>query len=515
MGSDFMEAYWDTASSLMEDDKQAIYQQMLNKLHLNDPVEWAIYHGFELTPYQAEALRGLADQDKAIIRQAFMGPRGAGKTYLGALFCLWVMDVMERCKIKWRLLTTAPVFAQLKDSLWPEIHILAQQVSTLETKDRLMDMRYKGRYGFATARTVNKQRAGNLEGLHADYVAVVMDESKGIPDEIFDSIEGSFSQAGTGGKRANILAISTPGPKTGRFFHIQQNKYPGIWNPKKVTIDETIEAGLVSQAYVDDMRTLWGESSIEFQQHILGEFAVDESDVYIPSKVLAKSAARWNELMEEHGDDIELGELIIGLDPAAEGQDQTVAAFYNPTYHIVWKLDKEDKTDNLADLGHKYALAYPHATIIVDADGLGNGVWGAADQVSRPGETLQFKAQTKSTWDTLNGSRAANSKAEIWLNIRELLMPLQGDILALPEDEQLWGDLQAHRQKWLANDRIGISSKDEVKKVLSRSPDSGDAVAMALWNPRRYGHQALPAVSVMNIRRDVGGYNGAQGGLQF
>ena len=68
--------------------------------------------------------------------------------------------------------------------------------------------------------------------------------------------------------------------------------------------------------------------------------------------------------------------------------------------------------------------------------------------------------------------------------MREALDPAGNPTLALPPDDELIGDLTAPRIKYTSSGKIGVEPKDEIRKRLGRSPDSGDALAMAIYRPK-------------------------------
>lgn len=71
-----------------------------------------------------------------------------------------------------------------------------------------------------------------------------------------------------------------------------------------------------------------------------------------------------------------------------------------------------------------------------------------------------------------------NCRAWAWWTVRELL---QDDILALPPDDTMIGDLTAPKYKIMSGGRIQVESKDDIKKRIGRSTNYGDAVVMAFW----------------------------------
>lgn len=54
----------------------------------------------------------------------------------------------------------------------------------------------------------------------------------------------------------------------------------------------------------------------------------------------------------------------------------------------------------------------------------------------------------------------------------------------LPDDELLKADLTVPHWKVLSGGKIQLESKDDIKKRLGRSTDTGDAVVMAFWQGR-------------------------------
>lgn len=60
--------------------------------------------------------------------------------------------------------------------------------------------------------------------------------------------------------------------------------------------------------------------------------------------------------------------------------------------------------------------------------------------------------------------------------------------VSLPDDDDLRADLSALRYLFTQDRRIQIENKDEVRRRLGRSPDRGDAVALAFWHASTADH---------------------------
>ena len=91
--------------------------------------------------------------------------------------------------------------------------------------------------------------------------------------------------------------------------------------------------------------------------------------------------------------------------------------------------------------------------------------------------------------------------AKYW-RLREALDPTNPNPISLPPDPELLADLAAVRYKVVTMGKVAalqMRDKDEVREVLGRSPDKGDAVAMTFVssipepNSQRFSYEPAPA----------------------
>jgi hypothetical protein len=80
-----------------------------------------------------------------------------------------------------------------------------------------------------------------------------------------------------------------------------------------------------------------------------------------------------------------------------------------------------------------------------------------------------------------------NVRAEYYWQMREALDPERGVNLALPPGNEILADLCAARYTDLAQGVIQIESKDDIKKRLGRSPDVGESILLACFQPAEQG----------------------------
>ena len=441
-----------------------------------------------LDSYQAEILDALGEHKKVSAR----GPRGLGKTTIAALVIIWFACTRELMGRDWKCVTTSGSWHQLRSYLWPEVHkwvrkVDWQQVGIPKWRDgeELLKTEVQLLNGAATA--TSPEKPDMIEGAHGDSVLVLFDESKIISTEVFDAVEGIFSNVGnSAGAEGFALAVSTPGPPIGRFYDIHKRK-AGLedWWVRRVSLAECIKAGRITQAAADRLKALWGESSAKYRNHVLGEFAADDELSLIPLSWVEQSIELWREFMDNDEPNT-VGAYRLGLDVARHGSDKTVKA--KRRGRVVETVDTEDYTDNVADLGDETAgemrrMRLP-ATVCVDADGMGAGTADRMRTLLGDDKVTVFHGNGHDEWSDVSGElRAFNNRSAAWYNLREWLDPSRPDRLLLPPIDELIGDLTAPQLVTDASGKIKLESKVQTKKRLGRSPDIGDAVVLACWTP--------------------------------
>lgn len=460
--------------------------RQLRAIYGENPVAWV--HDFiqyrededGLTDYQEEALGRLVTERRVAVR----APRGGGKTAPAAKTILWFANTFDG--EDWKVVTTAGAWRQLIKFLWPEIHKWARRLDWEKlgrkpyTQYELQNLSLK--LGTGEAFAVASDNPDLIEGAHAEYLLTIVDEAKAVPAKSWDAIEGYFSDPGF----KLCLAQSVPGEAAGRFYDIH-SRAPGYedWFPIHVTTDQAINAGRVTNEWVEARRKQWGEDSPLYRTYVKAEFAGAE-DGAIPLSWVEAAMNRW----EDHPK----GPLQqLSADVADTGEDQTVIArLYG---RKVAALEYHDERGAVgegiqATVGHVWkALGYGKSSrvVVVDSIGVGAGVVGQLREKiteAESGARVEAFNASESTRarDTSGELGFVNKRTAAWWNLRELLHPDNPDPIALPPDDRLLGDLTS--PKWLpvtSAGKLRLEPKDDIRKRIGRSPDSGDAVVMLFW----------------------------------
>lgn len=434
------------------------------------------------TPYQLEVMRLLPEKRRIAVR----GPHGLGKTTLASWIFLWYSDTRERAQVDWKVLTTASKWRQLERFLWPEIKKWARKLKrrNLRRGKELFETIMKLEFGEGFA--VASDEPAAIEGAHADFLLYILDEAKAIPDDSWNAVEGAFAGGGTDTPReAFALAISTPGEPAGKFFAIHSRK-PGTedWYPIHVTLEDAIKAKRISRKWAEQRKLDWGENSSVYKIRVLGEFAGSDEDGVIPHLEWVEAANdRWLKLTDrlKTESDFSLGPLTsLGVDVARTGADRSVAAerYSRMIYQFhAWK--GQDTRETSSKVG---VIIANDGVAVVDVIGIGAGVVDNLREELGVQKVQAFNASERTDLVDKSGEIGfTNKRAAAWWTIRELLDPSNHYGLALPPDDTLTGDLLAPRWRMMAGGKIQIEAKDEIRKRIGRSPDYGDALAMAFF----------------------------------
>lgn len=426
----------------------------------------------EPAPYQEDILRHLVT-DK---RVSFRGPHGIGKTALTAWVVWWGVTVFEEDT---KIVTTASQWRQLIHFTWPEIRKWGMKADwskfglVLRDGKELLERQIKlpGKEAFAVA----SDTPSAIEGAHASHLIYVFDEAKAIPNGIWDAAEGAFA---TGNCYA--VAPSTPGEPSGRFYDIHSRK-PGTldWWARHVTLQEAVDAGRVSAEWAEQRKEQWGEQSAVYQNRVLGEFADSGEDSVIPLAWIEASNLRWREC-DGKGD----GKLTYGCDPARYGTDQTAIA--RLVGRVLEKIDRYGGLATTQTTGKVIQAVAQDKSVPVGVDtiGVGAGVYDQLHEQKYAAVSVNVSEHT----DMLDKTRSfgfVNLRSGLWWMLREALDPASPDALALPPDDLLTGDLTAPLYSTTSGGKIAVESKDDMRKRLGRSPDSADALALALYVAQR------------------------------
>ena len=467
------------------------------RAYIQDPVAWVddfiiFPPGDRAEDYQNDALNDLAIDHRVTMR----GPHGLGKTFVAALAIIWFLCTRpDDTKIP----CTASSWRQVEKYLWPEVRkwylrtnwVKWEQMGGQRPRLYARSMKVGGTdkiEGTAEAFIMSSDDEALIEGAHADNMMYVFDECKTIPPKTWDAAEGAFASGD-----CYWLAISTPGPPNTRFYDIHK-RAPGFedWTVKHIKLDQAIKAGRISKKWAEQRKRQWGEDSAVYKNRVLGEFAASDEDSIISLEAIERSNARWLEWQDAGFP----GKFKCVSVDVGRGGDPSVYGlrFDNVTDESELRGIKEIRRDNkrntMAVVGKTAGILNVFdGYAIIDVIGIGSGVVDRMRELIKPKENEEdedegylvkpFNSSEATTLRDKSGELGfINKRAAAWWTVRELL---DDDLLALPPDDKLTGDLTAPTWEPSSGGRIKVESKKKIKKTLGRSTDDGDMVVMAFF----------------------------------
>jgi hypothetical protein len=324
------------------------------------------------------------------------------------------------------------------------------------------------------------REAEAVAGISGRNLLYIVDEASGVGSDIFEAIEGNRA----GGAR--IVMFGNPTRNEGEFFEAFYGK-SSHYHTLTVSSEETpnvtegrdVVPGLAGLEWIEEKRIEWGENSPMYMIRVKGQHALAEEGRIFSIHTITSAEQRWM-------DTPDAGRLFIGLDPAGESGtgDETVYSARRGLKQVFMRAHRglNDEQHLTQLLQYITMLKLPRETpvVVVDREGsIGSKLFSA----------LRSYAETTRAFDVV-GVRASDRavrRPQVYDRMRdELAANLEQwfrDGGAIMEDTKLAAELHVFEWKQAVNGRFKLTPKDAVKKVLGRSPDRYDALALSAWEP--------------------------------
>jgi hypothetical protein len=377
-----------------------------------------------------------------------------------------------------RVVLTAPTARQVRSILWRELQLLHAKAKwplggKLSMQPDIGWQFADGRemVGFAT------DEPERMAGISGKNVLFIVDEASGVPEPIFEAIEGNRA----GG--AKILMTSNPTKTSGTFYNAF-NEQRALWDTFHISSRETPNAltgqkiipGLAEQWWCDEKAEEWGEDSPLYAVRIEGNFPAEGFNTVIPIHLLEKALDGWEDV-EVNRDD----QLCIGVDVARFGDDSTVLFPRRGNKAMMPTVLQKQRTGqvvaNVVEMANSLKMSPREVVkVMVDVTGLGGGV---ADGLRRI-QGIDC-VEVNSSERAHNEDNYCNVKTELWFSLRDWIR--DGGKIP-PGVSKLESELVMPLYDYDTHNRYRVEGKKDIKKRLKRSPDRADALALAVYEAR-------------------------------
>lgn len=446
---------------------------------------------FEPDDWQMQAMRDLAHNPKVSIKSG----QGVGKTAMEAAVFLWFLV----CFPFPRIVATAPTKQQLHDVLWSEISKWMSKSELLSmllkwTKTYVYMIGNEKRW-FGVARTATKPE--NMQGFHEDNMLFIVDEASGVADPIMEAIVGTLS-----GSNNKLLMCGNPTRTSGTFYD-SFTADRGIYVCHTVS---SMDSKRTSKENIESLIRKYGKNSNVVRVRVLGEFPMQEDDVFmqlawieqsIATEMDPKTAKALGIFIDSKGEKIldksGVETIDIGCDVARFGDDKTCISYkINEVVRMYKKYNGQDTTwttGNVCQLYIRLKEEYNFKGKIVvkiDDGGVGGGVTDQLKAIkkSQPELYANMEVIPVHFGQPIKHKYYYDSTTYMMGIVREMIQPFDEEgkerkpTLILPNDVDLVGQLSCRKYGFYGG-KVKVESKKEMKERGMRSPDEADSILLS------------------------------------
>lgn len=487
-------------------------------------------------PAFAEDVLGvyLDEEQKEILRSVQVNKRTSvssgtarGKDFICAVACVCFLyltpvfnadgtELAENTKVA----MTAPTDRQVGNIMFPEVSRLyqkAQKNGFALPGGRLVayDIRTMFQEWFLTGFKADHNNTEAWTGFHASNTMFAITEASGMPELVFDAIEGNLQG------NSRILIVFNPNSSVGYAAESQKDPRWARFSLSSLTAPnviskKTIIPGQVDYEWVLDKISIWATPILPeevkaeeddflfegqwyrpediFRIKVLGKFPKVPEYILVPDQWLDLAEARWKELHSGPKQRLYADDARIGLDVAGMGRDNSVETWRHD--NIVSKIvtmNAAGKAEHmkLAGMANNALKGFTKSKYIIDTIGEGAGVFSRlvelgwndkADRVFSGKFSEKAAASSGADLNDVTGQyKFANMRSYCYWAVRDWLDPKNSTGAAIPVNPNLRKALTNTRWAFNSQGRIQLEPKIDIIERIKQSPDEADSLALTFW----------------------------------
>lgn len=380
------------------------------------------------------------------------------------------------------VVTTATNWKQVRNVLWKEIPRVKADAGiggkvNADATWKIGDRQDPIAFGM---KPDDKDESG-FQGVHDQYVLVIMDEAGGISKEIFTAAD-----AITTNKFARILAIANPNDPSCYMAEVYKREMrmkpeERSWNIIQFGAYDTpnftgevvpveVATRLVQVDWVEARKKEWGEDDPRFVARVLGEFPdVSDDGLFNMGRVM-QSMEAYDTSEPDEGMPI-----TLGVDVARYGSDSSVIVSNQGGYIKIHGRYQGLNGPELARKVGELAVEMGAVEIRIDAIGVGASVLDSIYNFVPPSVSVVG----------IHGNAKSGDSTK-WYNYRAAMYDQFAKAVAdgrvyLPDDDELHNEIASIKYEYRGSALL-IESKENMRKRGIKSPDVLDAVIYAYQN---------------------------------
>ena len=452
------------------------------KLWRNDIIQFVMdnfsggdYPEIELDYWQEEALLAFQSRDKDRIRIALQACAGVGKSAVLAWAGWWFLGCLGDKGEHPKGAALSISEANLRDNLWTEFSKWQQRSPYLShaftwTAKKIYANDHPETW-FLSARSfpqsADRETIGKtLSGIHGKYVLFLIDESGAIPIEIKKATEQAVGEALESGGFIKILQAGNPLTVTGLLYASVKSKNTHVIRITGDPHDPKRSSRINKEWAIEQIET-YGRTDPWVMAYILGMFPTTGVDSLLSIDEVLDA---MNRVVDPSV--IEPYQKRLGIDVAREGLDSTIIFPRQGKVAFRYKELRGAKGDEVATTVNIAKRKFESEVEFIDGTG---GFGGSVADFLRLSGNNPIEVHFASS---ASDSRFFNKRTEMFFNLCEWI---KGGG-CLPKCDILKEELLTIKAVF-HNGKTRIISKDQMKKVLGKSPDRIDSLALTFAQP--------------------------------
>lgn len=428
--------------------------------------------------WQVEVLKQMGDHirknkratNPEVFRLAVSSGRGIGKSALVAWAVYWMMST----RLGSATIVTANTEQQLKSRTWAELgkwHAMslnehwfertALSLRPLPWFEAMLkeQLQLDTGYYYAQAQLWSEENPDAFAGAHnMAGIMLIMDESSGIPENIWKVSEGFFTEPICD---RYWLTFSNPRTNTGAFFECF-HKNRTFWNTRMID-SRSVEGTDI--AIYNKIIEQYGEDSDVARVEVKGEFPSQGDKQFIGRGLVDEAMGRV--LVPDR-----TAPLVMGVDVARSGDDESVICLRQgrDARSLPWLTYKRADTVELAGYVMEAAQRWNPDAIFIDGGGSGGGVVDILKSYKYRVIEVQFGS------NATDKAQFRRKREEMWSRMRDWLRTG-----CVSQERRLLDDLTGVQYGYTGTGQLALETKDEMKRRGLGSPDYADALAMTFY----------------------------------
>lgn len=432
-----------------------------------------------------------------------------GKSFGVAILILWAY-----CQ-GYRVFFTANTEDQVNNVIWKAINILVRRARdvmgiTIPGGELIYSSARGGLKhpdGVAEVHGIVARKPEALQGL-AGKILIVVDEASGLDEKFYEALRGNMAA-----EDAKMVLIGNPTSASGTFreshgklrwtpenphgyqtLWIESTDSPNItgkWSEEEEFIDgqwrkrTTKIPNLADETWLAEQVMIYGKDSPQYYVRVVGSFEKIDSLKLIPESLLIIATRRWPDTDPE-------GRVFIGVDPAGhESSGDNSALCVRRALKVLEVLEDQSLTPEqilamILDFARLYADPGRKAlkpVVTIDAGGpIGRDVYKLVREHWEKKDDIRLFPSYASSDPKRYIRECHKHRDELWYNAREWLKA-GGSFAPNRELERQLNVAMLETQKGAKFDQVKVTSKEDMREALGRSPDLADAFTLAVWTP--------------------------------